>query len=907
MTLSFLGRIADRYGLTVPSLLSAVTEVAGQQGVAGALRGDSEVFLNASARDRVAALCRVPQAGLHHALPAWTREEPLGPSEERPAARLHNGVETVAAWGPACPGCVAARTGRITPARAYLAAHQRVCPRHQYWLMSVPGSGGRVVGLAECPEVVQAQEDHRRLLRHSSIAGPAFEVAEAVTAWWWAQKWPEERLWPVRLNAVMPAGEDPQRWRILARDLVTYPETVALATLLASRAWRLRVAADGGGHLPYRLADVPCVPSELGHRLRRPWLTERLAACTHGPLFAWTYQCIRTNGGSGDDEQRLWQVPLALRPRPLTDVLAGYHLRQTAGTEGLPAQKRLRGHSVHADGAFAAGLAYARTYAAQHGHLATQRDTRVGSFSLGKWVHNQQAHALSLPEEKAAALKEVDPWWNIPWSVKWQRSYYRAHDHVRRHGPLNAAAGFPDTHVLTGEWLYLQCTDYGSLHPEQRRLLADIGITAQAAGSARPRRTSRTAGIDTAVACARAFVAEHGCLALATKNISYQGFLLGKWLTAQRCLTRRQDEPGAHLQVLDAIDLWWNPPWPLAWQRTWYRIRAHARDRRQGAKEGGWPDGSDGWATWLSVQCTGYKQLHPLQQHLLTEIGITAETARAAQPPAPRTEPDLLDIALAQARAYAAEYGHIAAPASTVLAGFPLGEWLAWQRRRARQGRLSPTRAEALTMIDPWWNPPWPLQWQQAYHRLRAAATGADGVPTTNLPRGLCRWARVQQESWEHLHPGQQDLLTALGVTPHAAVGERPAPATRSYPVSPGLDHARAYAARQGHLTPDKHTRQDGFPLGQWLCQQRRKARAGALSTTTATALTSLDPWWNPPWPYTWQQYRTTIIRNQPLPDTLQRWAKAQRSLWSTLHPGQQQLLTTASFTAGWSSSDMKS
>ncbi|MFF1401369.1 helicase associated domain-containing protein [Streptomyces sp. NPDC058287] len=61
---------------------------------------------------------------------------------------------------------------------------------------------------------------------------------------------------------------------------------------------------------------------------------------------------------------------------------------------------------MHAEGAFAAGLTHARTYAAQHGHLATQRDTRVGSFSLGKRVHNQQAHALALPEEKAAALKE---------------------------------------------------------------------------------------------------------------------------------------------------------------------------------------------------------------------------------------------------------------------------------------------------------------------------------------------------------------------------------------------------------------------------------------------------------------------------------------------------------------------
>lgn len=68
MTLSFLGRIADRYGLTVQNLLSSVTDVAGQQSVAGALRGDSEVFLNAAARGRVSALCHVPQADLRRAL-----------------------------------------------------------------------------------------------------------------------------------------------------------------------------------------------------------------------------------------------------------------------------------------------------------------------------------------------------------------------------------------------------------------------------------------------------------------------------------------------------------------------------------------------------------------------------------------------------------------------------------------------------------------------------------------------------------------------------------------------------------------------------------------------------------------------------------------------------------------------
>ncbi|MFG3034953.1 helicase associated domain-containing protein [Streptomyces sp. NPDC048253] len=1047
MTLSFLGRIAARFHLEVGDVLAAVVQVGMARNLRGVLRPDGEVYLNAAARARVSALCRIPQEDLYRALPAWTQQEPAG-RFQGPAAQLQVGGGTVADWGPACSRCTAARTGRSVAARLYLGPHQRVCVRHRSWLMAVPGTGGRSVDLACCPEVVQAQARHRRLLRRSPAAAEAFVVARAVTASWWAQRWPEEEVWPVRLDAAMPVGEDPHRWRILARDLVTYPETVTLAALLSSRAWRRRITADAGGHLPYRLADVSCLPGELARRLRRPWLAGHLAACTRGPLFAWTYQCVRT-GGSNDDQQQLWQVPLVHRPRPLDDELTDC-LRQVAGAERLPAPKRLRGHSAHADRAFATGLAHARVYAAGHGHLATPREAQVGSYPLGKWVHNQQTHALALPADKAAALDAVDPWWNIPWSAKWQRSYYRARDHVRDHGCLGAAGGFPDTHMLTGEWLYLQCTGYRALHPEQRRLLADIGLTAEAARSARPRRTRRTASIDAAVDCARAFAAEHGCLALATKDVSYQGIALGKWLNGQRFLTRRQDGPGAHLEVLDAIDPWWNPPWPLAWQRTWHRIRAHAQARHQETAEERWPKGSDGWATWLSLQCTGYEQLHPQQQHLLTQIGITAETAATrphdiinqlcgsgpglaqarayatrhghllmsrtachqefpvgqwlseqrhrarehhratggawpvgtlltaldpwwnppwsvqwqrywnrarersqsasatggsgnmpglgkeldgwlrrqctdypslhpeqhrllagigltaeaactAQPPVPLAEPALVETALAQARAYAAGYGHIAAPTSTVLNGFPLGRWLAWQRQRARHNRLSPTRLQALTAIDPYWNPPWPLPWQQAYHRLRAAAANAGGAAAADLPRLLGRWTRVQQESWEHLHPGQQDLLTALGITPHADLGKRPAPATRSYATGPGLDHARAYAAHHGHLTPDKHTHHNGFPLGQWLCQQRRSARAGVLAATTATALTSLDPWWNPPWPYTWHrtwcQYRTAISSTEPLPATLQRWAVLQRTHCNRLHPHQQQLLTTTGVT----------
>ncbi|MER6032184.1 helicase associated domain-containing protein [Streptomyces sp. NPDC001851] len=62
---------------------------------------------------------------------------------------------------------------------------------------------------------------------------------------------------------------------------------------------------------------------------------------------------------------------------------------------------------------------------------------------------------------------------------------------------------------------------------------------------------------------------------------------------------------------------------------------------------------------------------------------------------------------LAHAAAYAARNGHLAIPVDFLHDDFSLGRWLATQR------------TAALTAPDRWWNPPWPLTWQRAYHTAR--------------------------------------------------------------------------------------------------------------------------------------------------------------------------------------------
>ncbi|MDV7220517.1 helicase associated domain-containing protein [Streptomyces prunicolor] len=950
LTLSFLNRLAARYHLGIRDVLAAVTDTGGLRNLTGMLCPDSEIHLSSQARARVSALCRVAQHVLEQALPAWTREEPYGKHGSGPVGRLMRGEEAVAAWGPACPACTTARTGRDVPARLYLAPEERVCARHLYWLLYLPATSGLPVPLSRCPEVIEARRQHVRLLHRSPTAAQAFEVARAVTGSWWEQPWPdEEQQWPARLEATRPADADPGWWKVAARDLITYPEAVALAQLLACRPLQQRTVAGSGGHLPYRLGELPQLLTGIADRLGRPWLAHHLAAVTHGPLFAWAHSCVRTRAAPTPAvRQKLWKVHSSHRPRPLSDLIP--HPPAADRTPPAPGPaKRLRGHSLQAERAFEQGMAHARLFHQQHGHLAVPKEATPSGYPLGGWLSGLRTRHAKMPAHQAAVLHALYPWWNAPWSTLWQRTWHQARDHTDTHGPLQSARGFPSTSYNLGEWLYLQCTRYPALHPEQQRLLTQIGIDAEAAASARPRRRNMRAGAEEALAHARSYTAEHGHLAQVSATTVHHGYPLGRWLAGQRSQQQRRVLSPERQQALHAIDSWWCPPWNLRWQRHYYRARNAAAGRLLRA-ENGFNDLDDcGAADWLWRQCARYDELHPEQRQLLTDIGITTETARAARehartaprparPPAPETEektsqaekgadpaastgrrrtrrtaepkrpreprsrlghrPDLrpgFETSLAHARAWHAEHGHLAAPRDTRNDGYPLGAWLFSQRNRAKQrvrDRLPPSpHLTELTAIDPWWNPPWDLHWQRNYYRARNhVEAGRPFDPAALIPSPgtvLGSWTTRACLRYQQLHPDQQHLLTLIGITPEVAHART----RRAHPWHTAVEHAQTWAKTHGHLAVPHDSAQDGFPLGRWLNKQRYRTRKTG-PTPAAHALTTIDPWWNPPWGMIWQR-AYQHARTHPHNPTTRRWIHKQRRTWPLLHPHQQQLLTT--------------
>ncbi|WP_326726370.1 DEAD/DEAH box helicase [Streptomyces phaeochromogenes] len=232
------------------------------------------------------------------------------------------------------------------------------------------------------------------------------------------------------------------------------------------------------------------------------------------------------------------------------------------------------------------------------------------------------------------------------------------------------------------------------------------------------------------------------------------------------------------------------------------------------------------WLTW--------------QRHLHTKGTLDAVRVQALERLGIIWDPrqQAFDRALAHAAAYSACHGHLAAPVDEIHDGFPLGRWLATQRTRAET--LTDQRATALTALDRWWNPPWPITWQRAYHAARQS------LAVNKTAAEAESWLESQRARSGRLHPEQRSLLAELGLvelpdtsTSRATDSRLPA---RERAFQRGLAAARAFRAREGHLNiPQRHIEKvEGDPvrLGQWLSNLRR--RRSGLSPQRQAALAEL-------------------------------------------------------------------
>ncbi|MCT9113056.1 helicase associated domain-containing protein [Streptomyces mirabilis] len=548
-----------------------------------------------------------------------------------------------------CRLCTARSGGRAQRVWRYGQRWNRVCVRHGRWLLDVgDGHDLEYLDVGGCEELGAAQARWPRVARRAVgagvEAGAVFTVARSVVCGWWEQEafWQREQVWGQRLEHVVlgtsrkhraVSGRPAAWWRLVARDAVVFPEVVTVAAALVDPALRSLVA--GGRSLVRRAGQEDHFVTTLGDRLGRGWLGEVERSDEPGALQAWMSGLareLRSPSLAGQAHRRMWWVGAAHRP---VEMGARLRLLATAAPAGVQQREepagwrpelcvprragRGAGLKAVSEERFLEGLDHARAYAERYGHLAVPHTgAPYDGFDLGRWLANLRAASAGLPPERARLLVKLDVWWNPPWPVSWQRAWHRAHTHTLAHGPVSGGDNLAGLPRWLERWLRCQIAEYSQLASEQQQLLAQLGLAAAEIDRfhAWPaRRRSVLHGLE----AAGSYVACHGHLAV-SQPTTHDGFALGKWLNQVRHRQRAATQHTRLGRQLTALDTWWNPPWPLNWQRCYWAARHHLHGLPEGVVWWpGRPDEDQIWQ-WLHEQQASWQHLHYKQRELVRSL-----------------------------------------------------------------------------------------------------------------------------------------------------------------------------------------------------------------------------------------------------------------------------------------------
>ncbi|MEU0195850.1 helicase associated domain-containing protein [Streptomyces afghaniensis] len=229
------------------------------------------------------------------------------------------------------------------------------------------------------------------------------------------------------------------------------------------------------------------------------------------------------------------------------------------------------------------------------------------------------------------------------------------------------------------------------------------------------RWTAPVQTFETMLEHARTWAAMHGDLLVPVKE-DIGGHRLGTWLATQRRKANAGRLPAAHRQDLEAIDPYWNTPWPQHWQRKYNRAKTLIAAT-------GWRLSSPAYnhasredrasMDWIYKQRLKFFGLHEGQQDLLLKLGI---------PPLPdgvyydsSYDPDrhAFYAGLGHAAAFLARHGHLDVPRhhrephrdrdGEQPEAFALGEWI--HRCRKHPEALTDEQRRALEALRMVWDP----------------------------------------------------------------------------------------------------------------------------------------------------------------------------------------------------------
>lgn len=342
---------------------------------------------------------------------------------------------------------------------------------------------------------------------------------------------------------------------------------------------------------------------------------------------------------------------------------------------------------------------------------------------------------------------------------------------------------------------------------------------------------------------AREYFQAHDNLNVPKRYRTEAGYSLGAWITTQRRV-RAGRQYGTltpeRIARLDGIGMVWENRLESAWNRGYAAARAYylAKGDLLAEKEYVTPEGYP-LGAWLSNQraARGRGELNPEREERLQEIGMVWSKFDY-----------LWEQNFQAAERYRRTYGDLNVPAGyKTETSFALGQWIAAQRRRRRQGALSGEQARRLEGLGMVWEP-YSSRWEAMYAAAKAYSMqhGSLEMPSdyrTAEGLHLGKWLHRQREAWKKEGQGRDAgrfrRLEELGMVWDA-----------EDPWEIRCRLAEAYRAEHGDLNIPGNFVVQGIWLGKWLNEQKQiywgRRPGKRLSEEQIARLESLSISWTP-------------------------------------------------------------
>ena len=449
-------------------------------------------------------------------------------------------------------------------------------------------------------------------------------------------------------------------------------------------------------------------------------------------------------------------------------------------------------------------------------------------YRLGKWVSHQRNNYKKnrLCDERKQRLDELGFVWDSI-EQQWEQgfielsAYHREHGHCLVPQDLITESGYK-----LGGWASQQRTRLRQkkLPHERKQRLDALGFVWDKLEEQWEKGFREL----------EAYYREHGHCLVPVTFVTGSGFQLGAWIAQQRKAFGKDNLSDERKERLDAVGLVWDP-FEQQWEEGFIELSAYHQEHghcsvpKRFMTESGYKLGS-----WVAEQRTLHRQkkLSHDRKQRLDALGFVWNT-----------KDEQWERGFRELRAYYQEHGDCLVPVTFVTgSGFQLGTWVATQRTRLRQKKLSHDRKQRLDALGFVWNPK-DEHWERGLRELKAyyQEHGHCSVPkgtVTESGFSLGTWVANQRLTLKQnkLSQARKQRLDALGFVwdPFEQQWEE------------GFKELSDYHRENGHcLVPTSFVAESGFQLGTWVANQRGSLRQKKLSHDRKQRLDALGFVWS--------------------------------------------------------------